>query len=89
MSKGDRNVSERKNGKNPHLLGFEAWCCPEAGRTFRERRDRSPAPRARKGARGMNTHTLAFLLSTGRGRRDEIGLESVLNKHIGGGLCIA
>ena len=37
----------------------------------------------------MDTLMLAFLLSTGRGRRDEIGNERVLNKNVGGGPCIA
>ena len=37
----------------------------------------------------MDTDTLAFFLSTGSGRRDEIGNERVLNKNVGGGPYIA
>ena len=45
----NRNVSELKNGENAHLLGLEAWCCPEAGRTFRARREETEALRRGQG----------------------------------------
>lgn len=44
-----------------------------------ERGDRSPGPRARKGAGTMDAYTLTFLLSTGR---DEIGLERDPNRDM-------
>ena len=80
---GNRNVLERKNRKNAHLLGLEMWCRPEAGRTFRARREETENPA--KGAGAMDTHALAFLLSTGR---SESGLERGPNKDMMVVVCV-
>ena len=87
---GKRGKSESIAGKewkecSPSRLGDVAPPKSCSDLQSEERRDWSPAPRARKGAGAMDTHTSAFFLSTGR---DEIGLESVPNKDMSVVVCV-
>ena len=75
---------KRKYRKNAHIFGVEAWHCPEAGRTFRARKEETEALRRGQGKeRGasirMRCCGIAWVADRIGGIGDKEGLELIVS----------